>query len=140
MQRNSSVEHTGVVESLDDNLVRVGFVSHASCSSCHAKGACSLSELENKFVEVQPDDQSFQVGERVTIVLEQRMGFTALWYGYLLPLLIMVLGLIITYSITGRDGLAGLIAIGLLAPYYLGLYLFRSSLQKIFEFRLRKIQ
>lgn len=140
MQRNNSVEHSGVVERLDDNLVRVGFVSHAACSSCHARGACSLSEVENKYVEVSDTDNQWTVGERVTILLEKKMGFTALWYGYILPLIFMLLGLLVVYGISGNDGLAGLVALALLVVYYLGLFLFRKALKHKFEFRLKKIQ
>lgn len=139
MQKKASVEHGGIVENITDDVVRVGFLSHSSCASCHAKGACSLSDVENKYVEVK-NTNDYKVGEDVTIMLEQTMGFKALWYGYMIPLLILVLGVIVVSAITGRDGLAGLIALGLLFPYYFGLYLFRSALKNKFEFRLKKIQ
>ena len=138
MQKNSTVEHSGIVERLEGNKVRVGFVSEAACSGCHARGACSLSEVENKFVEVYDDERQWSPGERVGIILEQRAGYKALWYGYLLPLIVMLAALLTAWTITGRDGIAGLAALGILVPYYFGLYFYRKSLQKKFEFRLKK--
>ena len=79
MQKNSTVEHSGIVERLEGNKVRVGFVSEAACSGCHARGACSLSEVENKFVEVYDDERQWSPGEQVGIILEQRAGYQALW-------------------------------------------------------------
>lgn len=139
MQDNTSVEHRGVVESFTNNIVRVGFVSHASCSSCHAKGVCAISEVDSKYVEVKTTGSSWEVGESVLIILEKKLGFKALWFGYVLPLLVLLSGLIITYAITGKDGLAGLVALGVLLPYYLLLYLFRDSLTNKFQFTLKKI-
>ncbi|MEA1878490.1 MAG: SoxR reducing system RseC family protein [Bacteroidota bacterium] len=139
MQENTSVEHKGVVESFTNNIVRVGFVSHASCSSCHAKGVCAVSEIDSKYVEVKTTGSSWEVGESVLIILERKLGFKALWFGYVLPLLVLLTGMVITYAVTGKDGLAGLVAIGVLIPYYSVLYLFREYLTNKFQFTLKKI-
>jgi len=139
MRENTSVEHRGVVESFVNNIVRVGFVSHAACSSCHAKGVCAVSEVDSKFVEVKSAGSNWEIGESVIILLERKLGFKALWFGYVLPLLVLLAGMIITYAITGKDGLAGLVAIGVLIPYYLLLYLFRGFLTNKFQFTLKKI-
>src|SRR5210317_1608689 len=100
MPKNSSVEHQGVVEKVDESLVRVGFVSHSACSGCHARGACSLSDVESKYVEVERGDNEYVIGEKVNILLQQRQGFKALWLGYVLPFIIMVVTLISIMSLT----------------------------------------
>jgi len=138
MRDNRSVEHKGVVEKVNDNIVRVGFVAHSACSGCHAKGVCSLSEVENKFVEVNSDGNSYEVGERVDIILQQKQGFHALWLGYILPFIIMVTVLIVVIAITEREGLAGLMSVGILIPYYFVLYFLRDKVKEKFEFKLRK--
>ena len=53
MRARASIEHLGRVESICDNLIRVGFVSHSSCSSCHAKGVCAVSDVDSKYIEVK---------------------------------------------------------------------------------------
>ena len=138
MPNKSSVEHQGVVEKVDENLIRVGFVSQSACSGCHARGACSLSDLESKYVEVANNGTEYAVGEKVNILLQQRQGFKALWLGYVLPFIVMVLTLIIIMEVTGREGLAGLAGISVLVPYYFGLYLFREKVKEKFEFIIRK--
>lgn len=139
MQEAASVEHRGIVESITDKIVRVGFVSHAACSSCHAKGVCSVSEVESKYVEVKTTVSNWEIGETVLILLEKKLGFKALWFGYVLPLIVMLAGMIICYAVTGKDGLAGLVALGLLIPYYSLLYIFRGHLKNTFQFTLKKL-
>ena len=138
MDKNESVEHSGIVESVENEIVRVGFVSQASCSSCHARGACSISEIDNKFVEVKSAEPIWKIGEQVTIVLQQSLGFKALWFGYLIPLLVLVVTVVIVSALTGKDGLAGLLAIGMLIPYYSILYFYRKELKNKFDFTLKK--
>lgn len=139
MRQSASVEHQGRVTEKADNIVRVGFVSNTSCSSCNAKGVCSVADVENKFIEVEDKDEKWQLGESVNIVLEQKQGFKALWFGYVLPMLVLLAAMIITYAITGKDGLSGLVALGVLVPYYLVLYLIRSYLKNEFTFKIKKI-
>ena len=138
MRENKSVEHKGVVERVDGKVVRVGFVAHSACSACHAKGACSLSDVESKYVEVLDTEGSYSIGDKVDITLQQQQGFKALWFGYVLPFLVMLITLIIVVSATGREGLAGLFAVGVLIPYYLTLYIFRARIKEKFEFKIRK--
>jgi sigma-E factor negative regulatory protein RseC len=138
MQDNGSVEHKGVVEEVNSDQIRVGFISHSACSSCYAKGACSLSELENKYVEVRNEGSGFKVGDNVDILLQQRQGFKALWLGYVLPFILMVAILIIVMAVTEREGVAGISGVSVLIPYYLGLYFFRDKVKEKFDFKIRK--
>jgi len=138
MRDNSSVEHKGVVEEINGDVIRVGFVAHSACSACHARGACSLSDVESKYVEVERKGTEYIIGEKVDILLKQKQGFKALWLGYILPFIVMVLTLIIVMAVTDREGLAGLAGISILIPYYLGLYFFRDRIREKFEFIIRK--
>ncbi|MBT3242085.1 MAG: Fis family transcriptional regulator [Bacteroidetes bacterium] len=139
MRARASIEHLGRVESICDNLIRVGFVSHSSCSSCHAKGVCAVSDVDSKYIEVEDIGRRWDLGETVKIVFAQKEGFKALWYGYVLPLLVLLAAMIITFALTGKDGLSGLVAIGILIPYYLCLYFFRDKLKNKFTFIIKKI-
>jgi sigma-E factor negative regulatory protein RseC len=49
--------------------------------------------------------------------------------GYLLPFLILMAVMVTTYAITGKDGLAGLLGLASLLPYYFTLYYFRDKLR-----------
>ena len=65
------------------------------------------------------------------------MGFTALFLGYVLPLLIVIACLLILTSIKVSELLSGLTSVAILIPYYLTLFLFRKRVNKKFSFRLK---
>ncbi len=64
------------------------------------------------------------------------MGFKALWFGYLLPLLLLVFSLIVFSGFIENEALAGLFALSVLVPYYIIIALMKNRLQKLFVFRL----
>ena len=95
-------------------------------------------ETKEKLVEVLTSDFSnYQKGDSVTVIANTSVGFTASLYGYLLPLAVMVVTLIAILSLTKSEGAAALSALGILIPYYLLVYLFRSKLKKRLSFEIQ---
>jgi sigma-E factor negative regulatory protein RseC len=139
MENKSSVAHEGVIEKITSDSIVVRFVAHSACAACHAKGICSVSESEEKIVEVKHPGTGFTTGEVVQVLLAQTQGFKALAFGYVYPLLVVMLVLTLSYTLTGREGLSALLSLGALVPYYLGVWLFRKKISKSIEFRLKKI-
>jgi sigma-E factor negative regulatory protein RseC len=136
----STVAHLGIVRETGNNLVRVGIIQESACGSCHARGSCSLNGESDKIIDVvdlQPE--SYQVGENIRVIMERSMGMKALGLGYILPFFILLTVLIVLISFGADEGLAGIISIASLGPYYLVLSLFRKILGKKFSFRLEKL-
>jgi sigma-E factor negative regulatory protein RseC len=138
MDGKATIAHEGLVVSLGNNLVRVRFVAHSACAACSARGICSVSESEEKFVDVAGSGLELNPGDRVEILLEQTQGFKALFYGYILPLLVLLAVLTGVFLITNREGISALAGLGAMIPYYLIIWLFRKKISKSFHFRLRK--
>lgn len=138
MSNQSNIKHDGIIESVSGTNVRVRFVAHSACSACHAKGVCSVSDSENKVVDVQSDQTGLTAGDHVQILLAQRLGFRAVWIGYGIPLIILLAVVFTVYGLTGRDGLSALIGLGILAPYYALVFAFRKRITRSMEFRLQK--
>ena len=139
MQSSPTVSHEGVVEQVTGGSVVVRFTAHSACSGCHAKGVCSVSGTEEKMVEIHNVTETFKIGEAVNVLLEQSQGFKALTYGYMLPLLLVLVLLFSLSAITHREGLSALIALASLGPYYLVLWLFKRKLDRAFDFKIRRI-
>ncbi len=97
-----------------------------------------MSEVSEKIVEVglSPQEQ-LAAGQPVTITLERSLGFSALFLGYMLPFLILLVSLFVLVSLTGNEGLSALIAIALMAPYYFLLYRYREKIRSRFRFRIK---
>jgi sigma-E factor negative regulatory protein RseC len=138
MDNQATVSHDGIVESISGTKVRVRFVAQSACAACHAKGVCSVSNTEEKFVEVTDSTSGFRAGDPVKVILAQRQGFKAVWYGYGLPLILLLLVIFIASAITGREGLSALIGLSVLIPYYLTIYLFRKRITRTIEFTLQR--
>ncbi|MFH0760174.1 MAG: SoxR reducing system RseC family protein [Bacteroidota bacterium] len=140
MENKASVAHEGVIEQITPDSIVVRFVAHSACEACHVKGLCSVSDSEEKIVEVKNPGTGFSTGETVEVLLAQTQGFKALAFGYIFPLIMVLLVLSIFYSITGREGFSALLSLGSLVPYYLGVWLFRRRISKSIEFKLKKLE
>src|SRR4030043_170849 len=88
-----SIEHEGIVKSSDKKSVTVSIISSSACTGCHAEGICSLSGREEKTVEI-PGIYKVVPGESVTVLMKQSSGFAAVFLGYVLPLILVVVVLI----------------------------------------------
>lgn len=131
------IQHDGIIQQINPDSIFVSIVSMATCASCQVKGACSASDMQEKIVEVKKEaGRNYEVGEKVTIMIDQSVGTWAVLLGYVFPLIVVVTALIILTSTMEDQGNAGLISIGLLIPYYTGLYISRKYTSSKFEFKL----
>ncbi len=133
-----TIIHPGIIRKVEDDTIIVNIIAQSVCTSCHAKGICSVANMEEKSIEVhRKPGYNYKPGERVTVAIEKSLGTKAVMIGYVIPFLIILVSLIILSSITGNQGFAGLISLSLLIPYYLGVYLMRDKLKKTFKFRIQ---
>jgi sigma-E factor negative regulatory protein RseC len=137
MGTTKEIKHPGVITSIDSSKIKVNITTYSACSSCGAKGICSISDVKDKMVEVS-NTGDFSVGQEVQVILHQTLGFKALYLGYVQPFIVVLITLIIISSITRNEVLAGLISLGALAPYYLILYLYKEKIRNKFTFAIKK--
>jgi len=139
MREPIQIEHQGIIKKIKGNELTISVISKAACLSCSLKGACSISEIEEKTIDIVTDEASkYKLHENVYVYYKQSLGFRALFLGYLLPFLIVMTTLITTIAITGKEGLAGLLSLISLIPYYIILYFTKRNLKKTFSFSVRK--
>lgn len=134
-----SIIHKGFIERFTDNSVIVKIVSESACSACHAKGACTAADMQDKEIEVAGRFENFSAGEVVNLVMQQSQGFKALLIGYVYPFIILFAGLLIANAAGLSELSSGLLALGLIPPYYFVIYLLRNKIRKGFNFSIRKI-
>ncbi len=133
------ISHKGIIKELSDKRIIVGIINESACASCHAKGACTVADMEDKDIEIHHFEGDFRVGQQVDVVGKTSQGFKALFYGYLFPFILLMIVLIISITITGNEGLSGLLALGITIPYYFIIYLFRDKLKGNFEFEIKAV-
>lgn len=138
MGKNSIVEHKGIVTEISNNSVLVDLTVMSACSACHAKSLCSLDSTQ-KTIQITNPAETYKIGEMVNVVMRQSLGHKALFLGYIMPFFVLLISLII-FSVAGiKEGIAGILSIGMLLPYYLLLYFFKDKIKKEFKFNIEKI-
>ncbi|MGL4364738.1 MAG: SoxR reducing system RseC family protein [Bacteroidales bacterium] len=138
--RNKRIEHCGIVKEINLQGVLVQIERTVSCASCHAKDACSISDVENKTILLpHPSFQLFTVGEKVNVIMRKSQGFRAVFLAYVVPLILLVGCLLILFSLQLSDLIIGILALGIVALYYFALYFFRHQLSKEFTFAIEKL-
>lgn len=134
---SNKIKHNGVVDGVEEGCVRVRILQSSACSACKVAAHCNASETKEKIIEVQvADADRYQRGDSVIVVADTAVGFRASLYGYLLPLILMVVSLVAVLKITQSEGCAAMFALGILIPYYIGLYLLRNKLRNKLSFSL----
>jgi positive regulator of sigma E activity len=132
-----SIQH-GIVESITSRELIVNIQATSACASCNAKGACGASDISDKAIHVPLSTVVFSVGERVKVIVKNSLGMLAVFLGYILPLILLLVVLFGTIPFYG-EGIAGLASIGTVALYYLGLSFFKDRLSKKFTFEVTKL-
>lgn len=136
---SNKIKHAGVVDGVEGECVRVRILQSSACSACKVAAHCNASETKEKLIDVMDADAShYQKGDQVMVVADTAVGFRASLYGYLLPLILMVVTLVGVLAATHSEGLAALSALGILMPYYVLLFLMRNKLRNRLSFTLER--
>ena len=131
------IEHPGVIDRVEGHRLFVRIESRSACGNCQANSHCSLSDMQEKIVEIPVFDvEQYMVGQDVIVSLERSLGYKALLLGYMIPFIILLVSIVVLMVITKNELFSAVVGIGLLLPYYVGLYLFRSRLKDQFHFRI----
>lgn len=137
-KKTEIIEHPGIVTKVHDKYVEVMMLSQSACSTCHAKGACSAADMEEKQVNAfKTPGIDYAVGQQVTVYMRKNLGNLAVLFGYVLPFLLVIVLLFGLVSLGYTEGQAGLAALAVLVPYYTLLYLGRNRLNRTFVFYAR---
>lgn len=132
---SDKISHDGVVESVSGDCARVRIVQMAACAGCKISAHCNASESKIKYIDVcGPSVREHKPGDAVTVSTTVGMGSEAVRIAFVWPLLLLVAGLFLTRWLSGSDTLAVVVAFGLLAVYFLAVYLMRGRIGRKFAF------
>lgn len=132
-----TIEHQGVIESIDGSHIRVNIVQQAACGACKVKSMCSQSEQKEKIVDVYEADASSRrsVGDRVTVCGTLTMGKQAVLLAFTIPLAITVVWMFVALAWLKMDELQAVVLLcGPLLVYFFWMYVMRDKIAKRFAF------
>jgi sigma-E factor negative regulatory protein RseC len=132
------IEHSGTINHIQGHLIEVLITQESACSSCHANGACSAADKDDKIIEVESSDPTFQVGDKVMLYGQSSMGLQAVLLAFVIPFLIILLTLFILGYYVSNEALSGTLALSTLIPYYIILSFFNKKMKSKFQFFIKK--
>jgi len=125
------IRHEGIVESVEEGLVRVRILQASACAACKVAARCHTAEAKEKIIDVVADGREafrWEKGQTVTVSTSGAMAGRALLLGFGIPLIIMLAVLVMALAAKCSEGLAALLMIASLIPYYICLWLFRHRI------------
>jgi len=132
------VEHTGIVNNIQNNLIQVIIIHQSACADCDAKGACRIIDHPEKMVDVESSDTSFLIGDKVILSCRKSIEHKAVFLAFVVPILLVLFTLILLQSVISKEAISGMISLSVLLPYYIILSFFKIRLKSKFKFEIRK--
>lgn len=138
-KKNEEVSHEGIVQSIDGENVMVRMTVASACMGCHARHLCSSLDSRDKLVQAEnPYHLPIEVGDKVTVVLQEKLAMKAVILCFLNPFLLMFLLFIVLHSLLHSELIASLGALGSVAVYYFFVWLFRGKIARDYSFVVTK--
>lgn len=133
MSENETISHEGIVTKITDDELEIKILAQSACAACHAKSACGMGEQAEKILTVpRPKGKEFSLLQKVNVKMAVGQGNKAAVLAYLIPILLLLAVLFVCLGLGVNEGLAALISIVAIVPYYIVLYLRRDNLKNKF--------
>lgn len=135
MKNEETISHEGIVTKITDDELEIKILAQSACAACHAKSACGMGEQAEKILTVpRPKDRDFALNQKVNVRMAIGQGNKAAVLAYLIPIVLLLAVLFVCLGLGMNEGLAALVSIIALVPYYIVLYLRRDKLKKKFDY------
>ncbi len=134
------IYHTATVTQVEEGEVHVLISRSEACAACVNKSACAVKEGKPMiYVILVAQATQYHVGEQVRVGMKGSVGLRAVFYAYVLPLVLMFIAFCVSLCVVHSELCQALIALGVLAVYYVVLSLFRKNFQSRFNYSIDKL-
>ena len=111
----------------------------SACAGCHARHLCSSLDTRDKQVEAENVYHlPLEVGEKVTVELQEKLAMKAVILCFLIPLIVMLVVFIVFNNLINSELWASLGSLGSIALYYFVVWLFRGKIARDYSFIIKK--
>ena len=133
------LRHQAQIIGIDKGVLHLKLERIAACGSCPAANYCGMGEKKEQILHINvADSASFSQGESVNLELNPRLGWLAVCFCYILPLILLLSTLFLCQYYTGNEIFSGIIAIIVLIPYFFILFLSKNFFKNKFAFQVTK--
>ena len=137
---SDKIHHSGMVEAVDGEHVKVRILQTSACAACKVAGHCSAAESKEKIVDVKvvKGVGDYKVGDAVVVSTSQSAVGKALLIGFVLPFVVMVSALVVTFTLSSDELISALVALCSLPPYYLIIYIVGERITRNVTFNIER--
>lgn len=130
----------GIVRTINGEDIEVEIIVSSACSGCHAKSICIPSDHKKETIWAKNlNGDTFEIGEKIQLILKESAGNKAVVLAYFLPLLVLMAALFITYAITHNELISVVTSIIFVVLFYFVLKFKMKKIEKEFTFFTKKI-
>ena len=145
---SNKITHSGIIQRIADGCIQVQIVQTSACSACKVASLCgsasrgsAANDAESKIKVVDvftADTAGYQEGQEVTVWTSKDVANRALLLGFGAPFLLLICVLMISLKLFSDEGIAALVALGSLVPYYIALWCMKDRIQRQLTFYIEK--
>ncbi|MBP5399433.1 MAG: SoxR reducing system RseC family protein [Alphaproteobacteria bacterium] len=129
----SQIAHEATIVDIKQDIATLEIVKTEACNSCAIKNLCQ----QKKTLQAKLDNrQSYKIGQTVNVYIAEKQAVTAIFFAYILPLILVLFVLFSVLYFADSELLAAIIALIVFPLYYFGLYCFGKKLQNVLEVRI----
>ena len=130
------IRHSGVIQSIEGNHIRVLIEQASACSGCRAKELCTASESKEKFIDLTvPLADRYTVGQEVVVCSSLTAGKLAVRLAFGYPMIIIIVWILFSIAYLRMNELLSVgILFVLLAAYFYILNRIRDRFDKVLSF------
>ena len=137
-EMSTTIRHQGIIDSIAGNHLRIRIQQTSACAACKIQSHCNASESKEKIIDVYDEKAArhYQEGEQVTVSASGTVATRALLLAFGLPLLLMLAVFFAATGLGATQGVAALLMLGSLVPYYFILWCVRHRIARQVVFRI----
>lgn len=140
MENQNNICKEGIVRAIHGEEIEVEIVISSACSECHAKSICIPSDHRKETVTaLSLYDETFEIGDKVQLVLRGSAGTKAVVLAYLIPVILLLATLLSIYTLTHKELLSVVLSFVPVIIYYFILKKLNHKWEKEFTFFVKKL-
>ncbi len=138
MAYKETIDHVGVVRKVDDFTVEVVIKATSACNYCSAKKSCGITDSAEKALTVARPPFDIAVGDYVNVEATTKQGLYAVIIAYVIPAVLIIITVVSGNYAGMKENRAAILAILILIPYFLIIYLLRNKIGNGFKLTITK--
>ncbi len=129
----------GKIVAISAQTVHVEILLKEACQQCKSKSACMAFNTQERIIDITCyNPQDYQVGEIVDVKMDTVLGFKAVVYAYVLPMVLLLIVMVVGSHFLKHQLWVACWAVLAVVLYYLILYILRRKINQKFKFYIEK--